>query len=46
MAALVVKNLTDEKYLNFANDLTTNFGIIEEIVGTPRYVGGELKFTY
>lgn len=45
-AAVVGKNLTGQRYLNFANDLTTGLGLIEQIVGAPRYIGGELVYRY
>ncbi len=45
-AAVIGKNLTGQKYLNFANDLTSGLGLIEEIVGAPRYVGGEVVYRY
>jgi iron complex outermembrane receptor protein len=44
--AVIGKNLTGTKYLNFSNDLTSGFGLIEDIVGPPRYVGGELVYRY
>ena len=44
--AVLGKNLTGQQYLNFANDLTSGLGLIEEIVGPPRYVGGELVYRY
>jgi iron complex outermembrane receptor protein len=44
--AVLGKNLTGTQYLNFSNDLTSGFGILEEIVGPPRYVGGELVYRY
>jgi iron complex outermembrane receptor protein len=44
--AVLGKNLTGQEYLNFSNDLTSGFGILEEIVGPPRYVGGELVYRY
>ncbi len=40
------KNLTGQTYLNFSNDLTSGFGLLEEIVGPPRYVGGEVVYHY
>ena len=44
--AVLGKNLAGQEYLNFSNDLTSGFGILEEIVGPPRYVGGELTYRY
>jgi iron complex outermembrane receptor protein len=44
--AAIGKNLTGQKYLNFSNDLTSGFGLLEEIVGPPRYVGGEVVCRY
>jgi iron complex outermembrane receptor protein len=44
--AAIGKNLTGQKYLNFSNDLTSGFGLLEEIVGAPRYVGGEVVYHY
>ena len=44
--SVIVKNLTGTKYLNFANNLSQTFGILEEIVGPPRFVGGEVKFRF
>jgi iron complex outermembrane receptor protein len=45
--AALGKNLTGTKYLNFSNDLTASgLGLIEEIVGPPRYVGGEVVYRY
>ena len=40
------KNLTNTKYNNYINDLSSGLGLIEGVVGTPRYVGGELVFRY
>ena len=44
--AVLGKNLSGQEYLNFSNDLSSGLGIIEEIVGPPRYVGGELVYRY
>ena len=44
--AVIGKNLTGTKYFNYINDLTSGLGLIEGIVGPPRYVGGELVFRY
>ncbi len=44
--AVLGKNLTNQQYLNFSNDLTSGLGFLEEIVGPPRYVGGELVYRY
>ena len=44
--AAIGRNLAGQKYLNFANDLTSGLGLIEDIVGPPRYVGGELLYRY
>jgi iron complex outermembrane receptor protein len=39
-------NLSDEKYLNEAFDLTQTFGFLEQIVGPPLTVGAEVQFHY
>ena len=44
--AALGKNLTDQQYLNFSNDLTSGLGFLEEIVGPPRYFGGEVVYRY
>jgi iron complex outermembrane receptor protein len=45
--AALAKNLTGTKYLNYSNDLTASgLGFLEEIVGPPRYVGGEVTYRY
>jgi iron complex outermembrane receptor protein len=44
--AVLGRNLTGTKYLNYSNDLTSGLGLIEDIVGPPRYVGGELVYKY
>ena len=45
--AVLGKNLTGQEYLNFSNDLSASgLGFLEEIVGPPRYVGGELVYRY
>jgi iron complex outermembrane receptor protein len=40
------RNLSDEKYDNFAFDLTQTFGLLEQIVGPPLTVGAEVRFRY
>lgn len=42
----IVKNLTNTQYLNFASDLTETFGVIQEVVAPPQYVGGEVKYRF
>ena len=44
--AVLGKNLNNQQYLNFSNDLTSGLGFLEEIVGAPRYLGGELVYRY
>jgi iron complex outermembrane receptor protein len=44
--AAIGRNLTGQEYLNFSNDLTSGFGLLEEIVGPPRYIGGEVIYHY
>jgi iron complex outermembrane receptor protein len=45
--AVLGKNLSGQEYLNFSNDLSASgLGFLEEIVGPPRYVGGELTYRY
>ncbi len=44
--AVFVRNLSDEKYLTFANDNTNPFGFIEDVVGTPRTIGVSLDYHY
>lgn len=40
------KNLTDENYLNFAVNLTSVFGLIEQNVGAPATGGIEVSYRY
>ncbi|MBO1325549.1 TonB-dependent receptor [Acetobacter garciniae] len=44
--SFIGKNLTGEKYLNFMSNLSSGLGILEEVVGTPRYFGGEANYTF
>jgi iron complex outermembrane receptor protein len=45
--AVLGRNLSGQEYLNFSNDLSASgLGFLEEIVGPPRYVGGELVYRY
>ncbi len=44
--AAIGRNLTGTKYFNYVNDLTTGFGLLEDAVGAPRYVGGEVLYRY
>jgi iron complex outermembrane recepter protein len=45
--AVLGKNLSGQEYLNFSNDLSSGgLGFYEEIVGPPRYVGGEVIYRY
>jgi iron complex outermembrane recepter protein len=44
--AVYGKNLTGTQYQNFASDLTSGLGFIEEVVGPPRFVGGEVSYAY
>lgn len=41
-----VRNLSDKKYLTYISNLTTNFGLLEGMVGTPRSYGVELNCRY
>lgn len=43
--AVFGRNLTEQKYVNFATDLT-DFGTIEQFTGEPRTFGFELRFRY
>lgn len=45
-AAVFVRNLNDQKYLVDAFDLSTPFGVVEQIVGVPRSVGVELNYKF
>ncbi|HVJ52906.1 MAG TPA: TonB-dependent receptor [Aliidongia sp.] len=44
--SFIGKNLSGTKYLNDAFDLTSPFGLLEEIVGPPRFFGGEVKYYF
>ncbi len=44
--AVFVHNLSDEKYLSYSYDLSNPFGVIEQVVGTPRTVGVSLDYRY
>lgn len=45
-AAVFVKNLTDEEYRSFGFDTTSYFGATENVVGTERWYGAELRFSW
>jgi len=45
-AAVFVKNFTDEEYRFFAFDTTSYFGAAENVPGTERWVGAELRFNW
>jgi len=40
------KNLTGTKYLNYATNLSSPFGLLEEVVGAPRSGGIEVTYRY
>jgi iron complex outermembrane receptor protein len=40
------KNLTGTKYLNYAVNLSSPFGLLEEVVGPPRMGGFEITYRY
>jgi iron complex outermembrane receptor protein len=40
------KNLTGTEYLNYAVNLSSPFGLLEEVVGAPRSGGMEVTFRY
>lgn len=40
------KNITDAEYLNFQGDITTGFGLIEELYGLPRTYGIDLIYRF
>jgi iron complex outermembrane receptor protein len=40
------KNLTGTKYLNYATNLSTPFGLLEQVVGPPMTGGVEVTFRY
>ncbi len=44
--ALFSRNLTGTRYLNYALDLGSPFGLIQQVVGTPRFVGGEIAWRF
>ena len=44
--AAFAKNLASRRYLNYALDLSSNFGLIQQVVGLPRFVGGDVKHTF
>jgi iron complex outermembrane recepter protein len=44
--AAFVHNLGNKKYLNDSVDLTPTFGFIEQIVGEPRFWGGEINYHF
>jgi iron complex outermembrane receptor protein len=44
--AAFVRNLSGQKYLLDAFDLTSPFGFIQGIEGAPRFIGGEINFRY
>ena len=41
-----IRNLSDKKYLTYISNLSTNFGLLEGMVGTPRSFGVELNYRY
>jgi iron complex outermembrane receptor protein len=45
-AAVFAKNVTGTRYLNYALDLGNPFGLIQQVVGPPRMVGGEISFRF
>jgi outer membrane receptor protein involved in Fe transport len=44
--AAFAKNVTDTRYLNYALDLGNPFGLIQQVVGQPRLVGGEVSLKF
>lgn len=44
--AAFVRNLSDRKYFLDAFDLSSPFGLIQGIVGTPRSFGGEINYRF
>ena len=44
--AAFVRNLSDRKYYLDKFDLTSPFGLIQGIVGTPRSIGGEFNYRF
>jgi iron complex outermembrane receptor protein len=44
--AAFARNATDTHYLNYALDLGSPFGLIQQVVGQPRLVGGEVSFKF
>ena len=40
------RNLTGEKYVNFAVNLTSTFGLLQQTVGAPRVGGVEVAYRY
>jgi iron complex outermembrane receptor protein len=44
--AVFAKNLTGTRYLNYALDLGSPFGLIQQVVGAPRLVGGEIAWRF
>jgi len=44
--AAFARNVTDTHYLNYALDLGSPFGLIQQVVGQPRLVGGEVSFKF
>ena len=42
--ALFVRNLSDKKYLSDSFDLSSPFGLIEQVVGVPRSYGLEVDY--
>ncbi len=44
--ALYARNLTDARYLSYIGDVTSSFGLQEELWGAPRSFGGELTVNF
>lgn len=44
--AVYGKNLTGTEYYNFISDITSGIGLAEAVVGPPRFVGGEVTYSY
>ncbi len=41
-----VRNLTNRQYLTDAINLSNPFGLVQDVVGTPRFVGAEFTYRY
>jgi iron complex outermembrane receptor protein len=44
--AVFAKNVAGKRYLNYALDLGSPFGLIQQVVGAPRVVGGEIAWRF